>query len=786
MVEVAAYVLRNLSEREERDLTLSLLPMLERVIRDRQDRFSLPKWQAVRDGLKRHQAIAELERLESHGFVQRSSGEVTRYSPLWLSVRKAVILPAPAFPPLICIRALAQLDKAIALAQGVHSLGSPNTFVCNPQGFFEIPTVTFAYWAGDRVRALFRPNALFANDGREARRGPSTGDDTRRVRCWWEIRPVDNSRQGGWAHLSKGGKFSPYYYDVFLVVAWDDQRFTYSGFFGRPGRMLAKLESSDCLFRPGLTWPRRSQKGLAVRPLPANCIFADKSPTAFLPENDPKDLLAFLAIANSSAFRGLIALQMAVASYETGVFQRTPVPILEDDTKTRFAELAFSAWESRRLLDRADSCSHGFIVPALLATSGTKLDERAAAWGDCVRKSVATVAAIQSEIDDIAFRLYGLDAVDRSALTAMLNLDASAEDEETEDGETEDEEEEEIASDAKALVADLLNYIFGAVFGRWDIRYALSDRKLTGSPDPFAQLPVCSPGMLQDDNGLPLSPEVGHKLQAEGQYPLGIAWDGILVDDPEHPLDFERQIHAVFMVLWADRADVLEHEARGLLGVPTLRDWFCRPAGYFSDHLKRYSKSRRQAPIYWPLSSPNGLYTLWLYYHRLTPDTLFKCLQQFVVPKLTDVEKELNRLRTVLAANEGGAKERNRLEELEDLRGELIELRIELELWAPKWKPNLNDGVLITAAPLWKLFRLPKWQKDLKACWQEMEKGNYDWSHLAYSLWPDRVREKCKADRSLAIAHGIEDICEVKAPVKKIKKTKKTATKDDLQEFIEG
>ena len=69
--------------------------------------------------------------------------------------------------------------------------------------------------------------------------------------------------------------------------------------------------------------------------------------------------------------------------------------------------------------------------------------------------------------------------------------------------------------------------------------------------------------------------------------------------------------------LWADRADALEHEACALLGVPTLREWFRRPAGFFADHLKRYSKSRRQAPIYWPLSTPSGSYTLWLYYHRL-------------------------------------------------------------------------------------------------------------------------------------------------------------------------
>lgn len=341
---------------------------------------------------------------------------------------------------------------------------------------------------------------------------------------------------------------------------------------------------------------------------------------------------------------------------------------------------------------------------------------------------------------------------------------------------------EEVAYIAQAM----LSYALGSVFGRWDIRYATGERPVPELPNPFAPLPVCPPGMLQGDDGLPLSPEVGHRLRAEGFYPLDVAWDGILVDDKDHPLDLERRIHTALEALWGDRTDALEHEACELLGIPNLREWFRRPSGFFADHLKRYSKSRRQAPIYWPISTTSGRYTLWIYYHRLTPDTLYKCLQQFVEPKLADAEKELARLRTVLAANEGGAKERNRLEELEELRRELIELRADLELWAPKWKPNLNDGVIITAAPLWKLFRLPKWQKDLKACWQELEKGDYDWSHLAYSLWPDRVREKCKTDRSIAIAHGLENLCEVKAQVKKAKKSKKSKMKDDLQEFFEG
>jgi len=85
------------------------------------------------------------------------------------------------------------------------------------------------------------------------------------------------------------------------------------------------------------------------------------------------------------------------------------------------------------------------------------------------------------------------------------------------------------------------------------------------------------------------------------------------------------------------------------------------------------------------------------------------------------------------------------------------------------YKPNLNDGVIITAAPLHRLFRLRSWAKDTKSCWEKLGRGDYDWAHLAYTLWPERVKEVCRRDRSIAIAHGLEDLCEIKPSVAKRK-----------------
>ena len=50
------------------------------------------------------------------------------------------------------------------------------------------------------------------------------------------------------------------------------------------------------------------------------------------------------------------------------------------------------------------------------------------------------------------------------------------------------------------------------------------------------------------------------------------------------------------------------------------------------------------------------------------------------------------------------------------------------------------------------------WQKELRATWDALCDGKYDWAHLAMHLWPERVVPKCATDRSLAIAHGLEDV----------------------------
>lgn len=366
------------------------------------------------------------------------------------------------------------------------------------------------------------------------------------------------------------------------------------------------------------------------------------------------------------------------------------------------------------------------------------------------------------------------------------------------------------------VTVDLISFAIGLIFGRWDVRISLDSSLAPELPDPFDALPVCPPGMLVGPNSLPaksgcivseewyrarsdantLPPEVSVKKPtiADDEYPLRISWDGMLGDDlrwngsQSYRNDIIRRVREVLDLIWKDKAHEIEQEACDILGVSDLRDYFRKPSGFFQDHLKRYSKSRRKAPIYWPLSTASGSYTIWLYYHRLTNQTLYAAVNKYIEPKIADVERDLARIDEDISSASGSvaARLRDRLNEDRTFLGELRDLREELlRVAGLPYKPDLNDGVIINAAPLHNLFLLSSWAKDTKSCWESLQKGEYDWAHMAMNIWPERVREVCRRDRSIAIAHGLESLYEVEVPDSK-RKRKKKSDKTKAQRLSKG
>jgi len=428
---------------------------------------------------------------------------------------------------------------------------------------------------------------------------------------------------------------------------------------------------------------------------------------------------------------------------------------------SKLDQRAKTSYDLSRLPLSSTNTSHFFYLPALLQVPGGTLVDRIAGWQARLEDTERQLADCQRQIDEIAFQLYGIGGEDRLALELLVRgKQSQAENDESRPHDANDTSDfGQPTTDNEQLATDLFSHSIGCVVGRWDIRFATREKLAPELTDPFAPLPVCPPGMLQNEQGQPLTSEEVAGLQSAGQwhYPFDIPWDGILVDDPGHPLDIEARVQRVLDVIWKDRWEAIEREACDILGVATLRDYFRKPGAFFDDHLKRYSKSRRQAPIYWPLSSAGGNYTIWLYYHHFRRDTLFQALNDFAKPKLQHERLKLERLRS-----DGGSQpvrsQREAIEVQESLVSELDGFAEELARVAPLWNPDLNDGVIINSAPLWRMIGHTAWRKSVKECWDALCAGDYDWSHLAMHLWPERVVPKCAEDASLAIAHGLDEI----------------------------
>jgi hypothetical protein len=147
-----------------------------------------------------------------------------------------------------------------------------------------------------------------------------------------------------------------------------------------------------------------------------------------------------------------------------------------------------------------------------------------------------------------------------------------------------------------------------------------------------------------------------------------------------------------------------------------------------------YTMSRRKAPIIWQLSTPSASYSVWLYIHSFTKDTLFEVQNDYATPKLAHEERKLEALRR--ESGRAKAADRKALAAQESFVEELRAFLEEVKRVAPLWSPDLDDGVNINFAPLWRLVPQHKpWQKELKGTWDALCAGEYDWAHLAMHLW---------------------------------------------------
>jgi Eco57I restriction-modification methylase len=524
-------------------------------------------------------------------------------------------------------------------------------------------------------------------------RGLGSNKAARTYKAWYEVPVGSIGPNLRYQSLCNGGDFSPFYREDAGVAEWirpDGRMLVTDGY--QDGFAAYDQKNTEQYFLAGLSFPKQSTV-FNVAPLPEDAI-PTREGKAIIPHRR-QDLWFLLAYLNSSVVRRFVDVTTGLHK-QSGAVGMIPIPSFSKPVRDSLAkiaqEFATSAIESLG----ADESSRLFLgVPKMPSDRNVNSNQIA--------------ISVYQRIDEVIADALSLKSDDRDYLTGTHTA---------------------IPAQFNPSQYDLLAYSIGCSFGRWDVRYATGERCAIELRDPFAPLPVYAPGALIGPDDLP------PRKQPVG-YPLRVAWDGILVDDLGHEDDVVRRARAVFEVLWPERADEVEREACELLDVKELRDYFRRPGagGFWMDHVKRYSKSRRKAPIYWLLRSSKGNYSIWLYYHRLDRDILYKALLNYVEPKMRLEESNLDRLRrqheAVGTTGREAKQVEKELEGQESLLSELHDFHDKLTRAADlRLEPDLNDGVVLNIAPLWELV---PWS-EAKKYWNELLDGKYEWSSIGKQL----------------------------------------------------
>lgn len=563
--------------------------------------------------------------------------------------------------------------------------------------------------------------------------GLQTNDDYRFIRVAHEVIP--SSLNSKWHALFKSTAYSPYEAPTQLVVNWMDKGSEIKAFIELGGNSASRYVSGEEHYPTGGAWfPGICERGNGVAVARFEAIPSRRGLVA-IPRGELSP--SFLCgVMNSVVGTGVVGMIMPDRYRNPTYVGMIPIP--NEDIKANVEEVVTQIRVIiRNHISDETNFDYSGPPPLILNSNPVGFDAVYSSYERKVRSDLSRLSDLEQELDRLVIEGLPITSSDVRELEGFSNRPPIK------------NWALKTATDKTVVASELLQYFFGLAFGYWK------------------KIEDINASELQDGSAFPRQPIAAIGLD-NSQFP------DILVEDLQGADDLCQGLSKIIETFFEDNSGKAEAEICNALGFKSLRSFLRAPNGFFDFHLKAYSKNRRPSPVYWPISFNSDRYTLWIHYRSINHQTLYSAINDFVEPKLRQVRTDIIALRDKASARSRDEEKQFEMRQAFEL--ELTELLDTLLKLAPTYKPNHDDGVQISAAPLWQLFRHKPWQKVLKDTWAKLEKGDYDWAHLAMNYWPDRVREKCKSDKSLAIAHGLEDLyVEPKAAPKKTRKKKSGA-----------
>jgi len=623
---------------------------------------------------------------------------------------------------------------------------SDKVYILEQEKLKTIPGWPFIYWVSDKIWETFQLGLL--DDFAKNCQGMTTTDTFRFLRFHWEVgashinfdvvnRDIAKTLLNKWFPFMKGGAINKWFGNQEYVVNYYDDGTELIELVKRKYPRISDpefvIKNRKYYFRKGVTYSALTISNISARYMPEGFIF-DISGSSLFPF-DEQNLYFIMAILNSRFGTYLTKIICPTVNYTIGDIAKIPFPYIDakDPLVSKLKKNVKSCIEFKKIFLKNDEISWYFSIPEN--------------WNigilDMLKKK-SEIILLETEISEAIYKLYDIAQEDieriesefgrlpgqfpkinnlnddKLKIIKSLYLEKHIPSEVTKQNKESSDEESEESKDLKRESTNRR--------GRSKRFLTLEEICLASGFHPETVYEYIKA------NNLERKEERFDLAMRYISYALGVVMgrfevngikpddDGITVMDEGHSDDIPIKILDVLnKILNEKEAKEVINIIGGELRKFLMNDFFIKY------HIPMYKKR----PVYWLLQTAKKNYGFYIYNLKFTQDTLYSLIQKYIVPRinleklrLKDIYKKRDTVKT--------PKEKREMENIivksEEFTEELKLFKQNIqEIIDTGFKPDIDDGVILNMAPLYKLI---PW-KEPEKYYKNLQMGQYEWAHVS-------------------------------------------------------
>lgn len=599
-------------------------------------------------------------------------------------------------------------------------------FALEQEKFNLIPASPMIYWVNKKILDLFQLLKSSLGEIIEIPNRTKTGFDEKFIRYEWEVGYENIGKNKKWVKYTKGEGSESWLGRINRVIDWSQKTRNY---FRKSES--CRITDEKYWFSEGITYSGISIDTYSFRYLPPECVY-DVGGPALIPKK--YSLFMLLGFLNSEYTKYILSLINPTVNLQTGDLNRIP---FQKEIPLEYIKLlekkSYKCYMLKYSLLETDEVFYKFNKPMNWKTGihdKLKLEKDifilSTQISDIVYKMFGIeehdIREIQNEIGQLPGNLLKIDnlTLDKLEILNLLYLN-------------------------KYAFSNIIDWIKKNRYGKnneEEFKRVLSLNEKSSVNNFLTLEEVCLASGFHPEtvyeyiksNHLERDEERLNLAMRYISYALGVVMgrfkvngikpddDGITVMDEGHSDDATARVRdALDKILNENEAKEVINIIGGDLRKFLMSDFFIKY------HIPMYKKR----PVYWLLQTAKKNYGFYIYNLKFTQDTLYSLIQKYIVPRINLEKLRLNDIYNkkdaVNTPKEKKGKE-NFIVKSEDFIEELKLFKQDIqEVIDTGFKPDIDDGVILNMAPLYKLI---PWREPEKY-YKNLRMGQYEWAQVS-------------------------------------------------------